>query len=290
MKEMAEMLSLLFYSKKEKMKNKFLAGIVFLTGISLSAVAAFYSIIGLTAIFAGAYWSVIIMGTVLEISKLVSVSWLHHNWNDTPKFIKSYMLFAIVVLMFITSMGIFGFLTRAYIEQQLKTQTGASSQIQLLDNQIRIHEDLIKDLDKQISVIDSSIDKMIEKGKTKDSLAASEKQRKNRDTLVGRKNAETNKINELKTKKLELSSEVRKLEAEVGPLKYIAEFFSGKSDTKTLDIAVTYVIIIIIFVFDPLAILLLLAFNHMIAKKNEDELEIEFVEYKPRRRTLRKSK
>ena len=271
------------------MRNTILAVIVFLTGISLSVVAAFYSIIGLTTIFAGAFWPVIIMGTVLEISKLVSVSWLHHNWSDTSKFIKYYMLSAILILMFITSMGIFGYLSRAHIEQQVKLNTGVSAEIKLIDNEIKIKEDIIKDIDSQISVIDKSINSMIEKGKSKDSLAASDKQRKTRDALITKKSLEVQALNEIKTKKVRSEGEVKKLEAEIGPLKYVADFFYGKSDEKTVDLAVTYVIIIIIFVFDPLAIMLLLAFNHSM-RNRDDEYDIEFMEYKPRRRRLRRNK
>lgn len=271
------------------MKNIILAVIVFLTGISLSVVAAFYSIIGLTTIFAGAFWPVVIMGTVLEISKLVSVSWLHHNWTETSRFIKYYMISAIVILMFITSMGIFGYLSRAHIDQQLKMNTGVSAEIQLINNEIRIKEDIIKDIDLQISVIDKSINSMIEKGRTRDSLSAADKQRKTRDALITKKNLEVQALNEIKTKKVRSEGEVKKLEAEIGPLKYVADFFYGKSDEKTVDLAVTYVILIIIFVFDPLAIMLLLAFNHSI-RKREEEYDIEFMEYKPRRRKLRRNK
>mgnify|MGYP003338943205 CR=1 FL=1 len=263
------------------MKNTILAVIVFLTGISLSTVAAFYSIIGLTTIFAGAFWPIIIMGTVLEISKLVSVSWLHHNWKETPKSVKCYMIVAILILMLITSMGIFGFLSKAHIEQQLKLNTGVSTEIEKVDNLIRIKENEIKDFDKQISVIDNSINGMIERGRNIDSLAASDKQKKTREELVKKKNKEIKDLNELKTKKISFGSEYKKLEAEIGPLKYVAEFFYGESSNKTVDNAVTYMILLIIFVFDPLAIFLLIAFNQNIQK---DEYYMEYYEYKPRKR------
>lgn len=263
------------------MKNTILAVIVFLTAISLSTVAAFYSIIGLTTIFAGAFWPIIIMGTVLEISKLVSVSWLHHNWKETPKSVKCYMIVAILILMLITSMGIFGFLSKAHIEQQLKLNTGVSTEIEKVDNLIRIKENEIKDFDKQISVIDNSINGMIERGRNIDSLAASDKQKKTREELVKKKNKEIKDLNELKTKKISFGSEYKKLEAEIGPLKYVAEFFYGESSNKTVDNAVTYMILLIIFVFDPLAIFLLIAFNQNIQK---DEYYMEYYEYKPRKR------
>ena len=115
--------------------------LLFATALALSACAAFYSIIGLTTLFSGAFWPVIIMGSVLEIAKLVSVSWLHHNWKETTAFVKSYLIFAILVLMLITSMGIFGYLSRAHIEQQVKINTGVSSDIRILNNQIKTKED-----------------------------------------------------------------------------------------------------------------------------------------------------
>ena len=271
------------------MYNTILAGIVFLSGISLSAVAAFYSIIGLTTLFSGAFWPVIIMGSVLEIAKLVSVSWLHHNWKETTAFVKSYLIFAILVLMLITSMGIFGYLSRAHIEQQVKINTGVSSDIRILNNQIKTKEDTINDINKQISFIDDSISKMIEKGKTKDSLAASDKQRKTRDELVSKRDREITELNTIKTKKIQSEAESKKVEAEIGPLKYVAEFFYGESSEKVVDKAVTYVILIIILVFDPLAIFLLIAFNQTLAKR-KDEYDIEFFEYKPRRKRKYKHK
>ena len=122
--------------------------ITFLTGIAISAVAAYYSIIGLTTIFAGAFWPVVIMGSVLEIGKLVSTSWLYNNWRIAPFFIKSYLMIAITLLMLITSMGIFGFLSKAHIEQNLSLNTGIVDQVQVVDTQIKFIEDTIKDLDK----------------------------------------------------------------------------------------------------------------------------------------------
>jgi hypothetical protein len=275
---------------KETMQKTILTGIVFLTGIALSVVAGYYSIIGLTTLFAGAYWSIVIMGTVLEIGKLVSISWLYHNWDEATKLIKGYMIFAIGTLMLITSMGIFGFLSKAHIEQQLKLETGVSSEIRLIDNEIKIKEDAIQDIDKQISVIDDALNKMISSNQAKNSLAAADKQRKTRDSLVQRKNTFITELNLLKKKRIEYESEFKKIEAEVGPVKYIAELIYGQSDTKTLDIAVRYVIVLLILVFDPLAIVLLLAFNHSIRHK-QDEVYLEFyAEPKVKRRYRRRHK
>ena len=252
-----------------------LAVMLFLTGMSLSVVAGFYSIIGLTTLFAGAFWPVVIMGTVLEVGKLVSVSWLYHYWDKVTILIKTYMLFAIAVLMFITSMGIFGFLSKAHIEQKLKLETGVVSQIQIIDNNIKIKEDAVKDIDKQIAVIDDAINKMLTLNQARNSLAAAEKQRKTRENLVTNKNKLVAEINSLKTERLKYDAEFKKIEAEVGPIKYVAELVYGQSDEKTLDISVRYVILLLILVFDPLAIMLLLAFNLSIRK--DDELYLEFL-------------
>lgn len=258
------------------MKQNILTGILFLTGMSLSVVAGYYSIIGLATLFMGAFWSVVIMGTVLELGKLVTVSWLYHNWNDATKFIKTYMLFSVAVLMLITSLGIFGFLSKAHIEQKLKLETGVTSQIKIIDNKIKIKQDSIIDLDKQISVIDDALNKMIASNQAKSSLAAADKQRKTRERLVLEKNKLIIEMNELNSEKLKNQAEYKKIEAEVGPIKYVAELFYSDSDDKTLDIAVRYVILLLILVFDPLAIILLLAFNHSLRK--DDEFFLEFLE------------
>lgn len=253
------------------MKQNLLNYLVFLTGLIISAVAAYYSIIGLTAIFSGAFWPVVIMGSSLEIGKLVAVSWLYNNWKYTPFIIKSYLTVAIAVLMLITSMGIFGFLSRAHIEQTLTLNTGVSDQIEIIDNDIKFQEERIVDLDKQIKVIDDSISKMIEKGQTKSSLQAAKQQKETRQALVTEKKTEVDKISKLKTDRIKLQSEYKKIEAEVGPIKYVAELIYGSDDQQILDKAIRFVIIVLIFVFDPLAVLLLLAFNISMSRNRRIE-------------------
>ena len=245
--------------------------IVFVTGVAISAVAAYYSIIGLTTIFAGAFWPVVIMGSVLEIGKLVATSWLYNNWTVAPKFIKYYLSSAVVLLMFITSMGIFGFLSKAHIEQSLSLNTGVVDQVQVVNNQIKFVEDSIKDLDRQIEQIDNAISKMTERNQAQSSLRAADQQRKNRTDLVNRKQQEIGKLSPLKEQKIKLESEFKKIEAEVGPIKYVAELIYGGSDKEVVDKAIRFVIILLIFVFDPLAVLLLLAFNISMNRNNVPE-------------------
>jgi hypothetical protein len=270
------------------MKNRLLPYITFMTGIILSGVAGFFSIIGLTTLFSGAYWSVVVMGTTLEISKLVSVSWLYHNWKRASRGLKAYLLSAILILMLVTSMGIFGYLSRAHIEQKVALSTGVGSDITVLQNDIKIKQDAIKDLDRQITVIDSSIDKMLEKGQAKDSLKASDNQKKKRDELVLKKNNLLKELTPLKTQMVKYESEYKKVESELGPIKYIAEWVYGPTDEKILDKTVRYVILILIVVFDPLAIFLLIAYN--VSVKQRDYENLEYVEIGPIRRRKRRKR
>lgn len=268
--------------------NKLLPAAAFLTGIALSAVAAFYSIVGLTTLFAGVYWPIVIMGSTLEIAKLVAVSWLYHNWYHTPKIVKVYLSSAIAILMLITSMGIYGFLSKAHIDQQIRMNSGIATQIPVIETQIKSKELTIQDLDKQIAVIDDAIKKLIDSGKSENALKNNEKQTSKRDELVKRKEKETADLVAIRSKKIELESEVRKVEAEVGPIKYIAELFYDTSDAKLLDKAVRGVIIILIIVFDPLAIFLLIAFN--ISMKRKEEGHMEFLEIPKSFREPKKAK
>lgn len=237
-----------------------------LVALMLSAVSAYYSIAGLTAIFASAIIPIILMGSVLELGKLVTASWLFHNWNITPLFLKCYLTTAVIVLMFITSMGIFGFLSRAHIEQSLSINTGTADQIIIIQNKIDFEKQSVSDIDKQIAQIDAAINKMTDRGQAANSLRAAEQQRKQRDVFVKKKDDHVKNISTYSTERIKLVSEVKKLEAEVGPLKYIAEMVYENADVNQLEKAVRFIIIIIVFVFDPLAVLLLIAANLGIRK------------------------
>lgn len=355
-----------------------MAIITLLTALSISAVAIYYSIAGLAAIFAAAAIPIMIMGTVLEVGKLVTASWLYQNWKVAPRLIKSYLSAAVVVLMFITSMGIFGFLSKAHVEQaslgstqslQLdqieekilrsenkidrwsneitRLNSGENVRVDILidkqnqelaniyarikeekdaltiqaDKEIQLQQDRIQQAkerkDADIAAAQErykgafskkGLDEAIEQAKSNELAVASAAQKlivkiqdQLKDDLVNiddnYKNqiqdinetitslrAEANnktgdidtKINELETlieaeqekmnivneDKLVLVMEQQKLEVEVGPLKYIAEFVYGQdADKDLLEEAVRWVIIVIIFVFDPLAVLLLIAAN-----------------------------
>jgi len=351
--------------------------ITFLSALTISGVAIYYSVAGLAAIFAAAVIPIIVMGVSLEVGKLVTAVWLHRNWSRATWWLKTYLSLAVFVLMFITSMGIFGFLSKAHIEQTslsleqvalIETlddkETRANAKIDRwrgeldrlmkgedvrVDNLVEREQDALKDLysqinkekdsarkdaEKQIQLQNDRLkqaqerkeadiqaaknrfegslgggakyDKAVEQAKANELSVASSAQReirkindnlnnvlasidakyasdidainkriqKLRDQantktedidgriteLEGFINKEQKIIDEVREEKAVYEKEYRKLEAEVGPIKYIAEFIYGdEADTNLLEAAVRWVIIIIIFVFDPLAVLLLIA-------------------------------
>lgn len=248
--------------------------LVLLTALSLSGVSAYYSIIGLTAIFAGSFLPVVIMGTTLEIAKIISTSWLYRNWKTCPFLLKSYLTFAIIILMLISSMGIFGFLSKAHIEQNLQISTGDADQILIVQTKIGNEQSTIDDLNKQIYQIDAAVTKMTDKGQAQSSLQAADKQRKLRDDLTKQKTQHVEILSNLKTEKVKLDSSIKKTEAEVGPIKYIAAAIYGSSGPDTLELAVRWVILLLVVVFDPLAVVLLLAANHGITSNKKNLLPI----------------
>ena len=239
----------------------FLTLLTFLSAISISIIAAGYSIIGLATLFAGAVIPIIAMGSALEIGKLVAASWLYNNWNnDVPRLLKAYLFGAIIVLIFITSMGIFGFLSKAHLDQ-VKPTSGNNIKIELLNNQINQQQLIIDRSQKTLDQLDKALEVYIEKEYVTRGLKERAKQEEERNTLNTAINNASDKIAELTNEKASLSLEQDKIEAEVGPIKYVAELIYGENAQDNFDKAVRIVILILIFVFDPLAVLLLIAAN-----------------------------
>ncbi len=248
-----------------------------LSALSISVVAIYYSVVGLTAIFSAAALAIIIMGVSLEVGKLVTVVWLHQNWKTAPRLIKIYLSTALVVLMLVTSMGIFGFLSKAHMDQSVPTGDIADK-VALIDEKIKTQKENIDAYRKALRQMDESVDQVMARStdeKGADKAAAlrrtQQKERNQLQTDIGRAQAEIAKLN---NERAPIAKELRKVEAEVGPIKYIANFFYGDTDQSILEKAVTWVIITLIFVFDPLAIVLLIAaqvsIKEAIAKRNSD--------------------
>ena len=237
-----------------------LAYLTLLTALAISGVAAYYSIIGLVAIFSASVIPIAVMGVVLETGKLVSAAWLYHYWKKVNKLLKTYLISAVIVLMFITSMGIFGFLSKAHIEQTT-VQSDNTLQIESIDSQIIRQQKDIERAELQLTLLDDALKKYVELGAVTKSINARKGQEEERNALISTINNATNTIASLTKTKYELRTKENELIAEVGPIKYIAELVYGNSETNTLEEAGSWVIIIIVFVFDPLAVLLLISAN-----------------------------
>ena len=233
--------------------------------LSLSAIAAYYSIIGLTAIFAGAVIPVIIMGGILEVGKITSTVWLHKYWHRASWVIKLYLVPAVVALAFLTSMGIFGFLSKAHMDQGI-TSGDAQGKVAIYDEKIKTSKDNIDANRKALKQLDEAVDQVMgrstsEQGADK-AVAIRKSQANDRKRLLAEIQTEQKTISQLSDERAPLASELRKVEAEVGPIKYIAALIYGdNADTNMLEAAVRWVIILIVIVFDPLAIALVLAAN-----------------------------
>ena len=239
----------------------FLTILTFLSAISISVIAAGYSIIGLATLFAGAFVPIVAMGSALEVGKLVAASWLYHNWrSNIPRLLKTYLFLAIIILIFITSMGIFGFLSKAHLDQ-VKPTSGNNIKIELIDNQISQQQLIIDRSQNTLDRLDKALDVYIDKEYVSRGLKERKKQKEERDLLnLAIKNA-TDEIVKLTNEKASLKLEQDKIEAEVGPIKYIAEMIYGDQAKEMFDHADMIVILVLIFVFDPLAVLLLIAAN-----------------------------
>lgn len=230
--------------------------------LSISAVAAFYSIIGLTAIFPASFLAVIIMGTVLELGKITTAIWLHTFWHECKWWLKTYLASALIVLMFITSLGIFGFLSRAHIEHSSGT-VGNEFVIQSIDQRIERQNRTISDAENVISQLDQAVNTLADAQRIRGvdgAIATRERQTEERNQLNGIISDAFIEIQNLTQERTELQIEQAKIEAEVGPIRYVAELIYGDNpDRQTLEAAVRYLIIIIVLVFDPLAVCLILA-------------------------------
>jgi hypothetical protein len=240
-----------------------LALLTFFTGIAISSIAIYYSVLGLTSIFAAAFMPIVIMGTVLEVSKLVTAWWLKSNWQRAPFSLKSYLTLAVVVLMLITSMGIFGFLSKAHSDQGL-VSGDVAAKIAVFDEKIKTAKENIEANRRQLKQMDDAVDQIMgrstsEQGADK-SNAVRRSQQKDRAALAKDIEVNQKQIASLNEERAPIAAEVRKVEAEVGPIKYIAALIYGDNpDANLLEKSVVWVILTIVFVFDPLAVLLLLA-------------------------------
>jgi len=293
----------------------FIAILTLISALSISAVAAFYSIVGLATIFPGAYWPVVLMGSVLEAGKLVCASWLYRNWHNTNRALRTYLFSAVIILSLITSMGIFGFLSKAHLETNFQSSNNSQS-IAIINSQIKAEQDVIdrqqeiikrnsgagggtgeriaqlrdkiKQLDKEVEAYTSQgATSTIFNDKVAKGIDLKNQQKAERDRIdaeikqLTTANSGNNsaaeaqiarsqqKIQQLIGQRAPLQSAQIKIDAEIGPIKYIGALAVDVGLAKAVDVeaAVRWVIIIIIFVFDPLAVLMLVAANQSFAAR-----------------------
>ena len=235
--------------------------LLLISGLAVSIIGAYYSILGLAALFAGAYWAVVTMGVTLEIAKLVTVSWLYRNWklDLLPQSIRMYLLSAVLMLMFITSIGIFGFLSKAHLDTSAPN-TGNRLLVKNIERQIESEKKAIAGAQKIVDQLDKALDKVIEKDADK-GLIERQKQQNDRNRANNIITNSSNKITQLSNQKLNYDKNQLAIDKEIGPFKYVAEILFGDADDGNLDRAVRFVIICLLFVFDPLAVLMLVAVN-----------------------------
>jgi len=252
--------------------------LLFAVALSLSAVAAWYAVAGLVAIFAAAAVPIVIMGSLLEVAKLTVASWLYRSWKEIPLLMKSYFTVALVVLMLLTSMGIFGFLSKAHLDQAIPTGD-VSAKLALIDEKIKTEKDNINANRKELSQLDAQVDQTIarttEASGAERSIQIRRNQQKDRNRILNEIGAAQTKIAKFNEERAPIAAEVRKVEAEVGPIKYIAAVIYGEStDTDVLERAVRIVTILIVIVFDPLAVLMLVAANWQMRRDKEGGIEL----------------
>ena len=234
--------------------------VTLIVALSISAVAAYYSIVGLMAIFSAAAFSIAVMGVVLEIGKLVTASWLYQNWKTVPKVLKYYLTSAVVILMFITSMGIFGYLSKSHIDAGTNTSQ-VTVKLDRVNSRIASEQKVIDRAERQLENLDKALERYVELGAVSKGLDRRISQEEERLKLTNMVNKSQDKIDEYLDQKSEYELEIKNFEVEVGPLKYISALLYGDDALTFLENAVRWVILILVFVFDPLAVLLVVAAN-----------------------------
>jgi hypothetical protein len=247
--------------------------------LCISAVAEFYSIIGLTAIFAAQPIPVIVMGVALGVGKITAAVWLKMNWHRASWTYKLYLVPAVAFLMLLTSMGIFGFLSKAHSDQSM-ISGDVMSRIAIYDEQLKTSKDNIEAARKSIKQMDDAVDQVLSRSTTETGADRSAQirrsQQRERARLQSEIVAEQKAIARINSERAPIAAEVRKVEAEVGPIKYIAAVIYGdNSDANLLEAAVRWVIILIVAVFDPLALVLIVAAQQSLRWAKEEKFQQE---------------
>ena len=245
---------------------KFLNYLALATSLMIAGIAAYFSVIGMGIIFAGAYLSTIVMMSALEFGKIVTAAYVHMFW-DKLNYMKYYLALSVFILMLITSLGIFGFLSKANIETALEGDS-YSLELSIIDKRIESKENQLQRLESRVA----SLDNIIDTAQSKDRNYIDRRQKEERTEISISIDEIVDDIVTLSTEKLPFERLQLGQEGKVGPIMYVAEMLYGQDNAKNyLDNAVRYVIIAIIFVFDPLALLLLITATGLFTTNRKPE-------------------
>lgn len=250
-----------------------------LAGLSLSVISAYFSIIGLLIIFPTSFWPILAMGVSLEAAKVIAILWLKQNWSTPSIFVRTYLLISVLVLMSITSIGTYGFLSKAHIEQGASTVDNTPKIVQFGDQIDRMKAQVADD-EKIIKQLDSTVDSYLGKDRTDKSLAVRKSQVPQRKQLRNDIDEIQKRIDDLTNQKFQLESAVRKVQLDVGPIRYIAELFYGVADdaTQNIESAVRLFTLLIVLSLDPFAISLLMASNNTMLRMKDEKEEALYVQ------------
>ena len=230
------------------------------TALAISVVAAYYSIVGLMAIFAVATSAIVVMGAVLEVGKLICASWTFTNWKTSPIIMKSYFISAIIILMLITSLGIFGFLSRAHITQSSPT-TLLETRMQRIELKVEQKTKQIRRYESRLDILDKALQRYIELGAVSKGLSKIKEREEENNLLKSKIDKLENEIDGLEDEKFSMKTKINLAEVETGPIRYVASMLYDDVSERELERAVRWIIILLIFVFDPLAVVLVIAAN-----------------------------
>jgi hypothetical protein len=228
-----------------------------IVALALACVSAAFSIDGLTAIFAGAFWPVITMGAALEAGKLVAAAWLTEYWHSAPPLLRLVLVAMITVLMSLNAVGVFGFLTRAHLEHMAALDMALADRTAETEARLAIQRQTVADLDRRIAQIDAAIEEATRLGRPVGAMTISDQKRRDRADIAAARQREAQALASLQIEKAKIDAQRRRAEAEVGPVRYLAELIG--TPATDLERPVRLLTLALVAVLDPLAIALLLA-------------------------------
>jgi hypothetical protein len=229
----------------------------FIVALALACVSAAFSIDGLTAIFAGAFWPVITMGAALEVGKLVAAAWLTEHWNSAPSLLRFVLVLMIGVLMGLNAIGVFGFLTRAHLDHMASVDLALADRTADIEARLAMQGRTVADLDRRIAQIDAAIEESTRLGRPAGAMTIADQKRRERAEIAAERQRESQALASLQIEKARIDAQRRRAEADVGPLRYLAALIGAPA--TDLERPVRLLTLALVAVLDPMAVALLLA-------------------------------